>query len=134
MNKYKFIVLLFLAAFISFGCSRNYPLQGCVTFSDDGSPLEVGFVNFENEKGFARGEIKKGGYYNVGYVNVEDGLPSGTYRVYISAAAIENPSNRDQMIMLVDPKQCRSDTSGWTLKVDGSTRTYNIQVNRPPKQ
>ncbi|MDR2754544.1 MAG: hypothetical protein LBC20_02450 [Planctomycetaceae bacterium] len=133
MNKYRLIVLFFLVACIFSGCTKNYPLQGRVTFSDDGSPLEVGFVNFENEKGFARGEIKKGGYYNVGYVDVADGLPPGIYNIYISAAVIENPSNRNQTIMLVDPKQCRSDTSGWTLKIDGSTRTYNIQVNRPPK-
>jgi hypothetical protein len=131
MKKY---VVFFLPLFLSFfmiGCSGNYPLKGRVTFSDDGSPLEIGYVCFENDKGIARGKIQKDGYYVVGYVGATDGIPQGTYDVYITGAQIKDPKNRNKGIPLVESNQCRAGLSGWTFLVDGSTKTYDIQVNRP---
>jgi hypothetical protein len=131
----KIIITIFIAVFSIFisGCSGNYPLKGRVTFSDDGAPLETGFVNFENEKGFARGELKKNGNYQVGFVGEKDGIPPGTYKVYISGTTIEDPTDRNKVIMLVDSRQCRADTSGWILTIDGSVRVYDFKVDRPPK-
>jgi len=135
MKKFVSVIAALGVVVSLFGCSGNYPLKGRVTFSDDGSPLEIGMVNFENEKGYARGELKKGGYYEVGYVGAKDGIPPGTYQVYISGATVEEELNNpdSKMIPLIDPAHTRPDRSGWEIKIDGSTRVYDIKVNRPPK-
>ena len=134
----------FLSIFLLFvGCSKNVPLSGTVTFGDDGSPLTVGTVNFLKDGKVARGEIQENGTYIVGFERERDGLPPGTYQVFITGAqeSIEMPpipgSNRYGVQMrrlsfrdLIDPKHTSAETSGLTVAVDRKTRTFDIQVDR----
>ena len=113
------------------GCSGNHPMKGRVTFEDDGTPLETGFVCFENERAMARGEIKRDGHYTVGFQNEGDGLPPGTYKIFIAAAMTPDPRDSRRVIYLVHPDQCAAATSEWSLEVNGSVRTYDLKVKRP---
>lgn len=82
-------LLLLVATLIMTGChSGKVPVSGKVTFSDDLSPVS-GTVYFQSENHLARGEIKKDGSYVLGSEKSTDGLPPGTYRVYIQESPVE---------------------------------------------
>ena len=122
------------------GCgTNNVPFGGTVTFSDDGTPLEVGTVAFTNGVQQARGDLGPGGKFDLGFVKVSDGLPKGTYTVYITGAvkqeervaANARPGEKFWTeTRLIAPKYNSPDTSGLTVTVDGTTRTFDIKVDR----
>jgi len=115
------------------GCNRNVGLSGKVTFSDDGSPLPLGTVGFQKDGKVARGIIKEDGTYVVGFDRPENGLPPGKYDVYIAGAVVTIGSDRSgegMPVSLINEKYNRADTSGLTLEVNASTKTYNIAVER----
>jgi hypothetical protein len=136
MKFYHAFVLLFVCVcFI--GCSENQRLSGKVTFSDDGSPLTTGMVCFENaENGkLGRGEINANGTYVVGFENDKDGIPKGTYKVFISNAIKEKGIDKKTGMpineQLIAPKYSNANISGLTFTADGKTKTFNITVERP---
>ena len=102
MKHFAFLAILALLSISLVGCSGNKPLQGTVKF-EDGTPLTVGMVNFvSSEHGLSRGRIQSDGSFQVGSVRDTDGLPPGTYKIYITGAfeAIETPAGpvqRDEM-------------------------------------
>jgi len=83
--KYNLFALLILVLCV--GCSGNVPLQGNV-FDEDGNPITVGIVNFVSDQGLSRATIQPDGSYVVGTLSERDGLPPGTYRVYVTGAEI----------------------------------------------
>ncbi|MDR2172222.1 MAG: hypothetical protein LBP59_18925 [Planctomycetaceae bacterium] len=122
------ITLLFLFTFIILfnGCGNKFPLSGRVTYSDDGSALEYGVVCFETSTFLARGEIGKNGKYVVGSVKQTDGIPKGTYNVYVSGTEIGNG-------LLVDKKYANPQSSGLTFTVDGKNKVFDFTVDRGTK-
>jgi hypothetical protein len=133
----NFTFICFLVAVLgTFGCSRNVPLSGTVTFSDDGSPAPRGMVVFSTPTFVAQGPIQPDGTYRVSSTGVNDGLPRGTYGIAVVAVneitytpGIEGRMNEHQT-PLIDPKYEDATTSGLTFTVDGKTRTFNIPVDR----
>ncbi|MDR2761528.1 MAG: hypothetical protein LBB88_02880 [Planctomycetaceae bacterium] len=113
-------------------------LSGQVTYSDNNEPLEFGFVCFVNEKNFARGTIREGGYYTIGSFTENDGLPHGEYRVYVEAKkplGLKTPDADDvDYIPLVDLKFSRPETSGLTFDVKKSNNKFDFQVERYQKK
>ena len=124
-----FALFLFLA-----GCSGNVALKGTVTFSDDNQPVPAGTVVFLKDGKIARGNINPNGTYVVGFEGVADGLPPGTYQVYISGAEeiVDTDEETGEVTRkpLIDPKYTRPETSGLTLDVTSSTKTHDIKVER----
>jgi hypothetical protein len=146
-NLFGFIFLSFV---LMSGCSSNVRMSGTVSFSDNGEPLETGFVVFDDGTIQARGKIKSGGKYVLGLLKENDGVPKGKYRVYIFDAnqyEDTNIINTEAMteggggqkvylkkaVPLIDSKLMNAETSGWTCHVDGSSKTYNITVDRPKR-
>jgi hypothetical protein len=131
-NFFLFIGLPLVFIFF-FGCGDNVSLGGKVTYSDDGTPLENGTIAFTNGTIQARGEVGKDGAYNLGTLKVGDGLPPGSYKVYISGAEKIEPGKTPttQLISrLIDPKYASPDTTPLTAKVDVSTRTLDFKVDK----
>ncbi len=129
------ILLLTLILLVSIGCSDKRPLSGKVTFSDNGEPLTKGAVFFTTPTFVAQGDLKKDGTYTVGSLDLDDGIPPGDYKVYIAGAddiTYRNVGDRKVEVRksLIDPKYRSSEESGLTFTVDGSTRTFNIEVDR----
>ncbi|MDR0869734.1 MAG: hypothetical protein LBN39_02980 [Planctomycetaceae bacterium] len=122
------------------GCGDNIPLGGTVTFSDDGSPLEVGTIAFASGQMQARGDIGTGGKYDLGTLKVGDGLPPGDYKVYITGAEAtekgktvgqgEHQSTLNKVTQLIDPKYTSVDKTPLTAKVDASTKQIDFKVDR----
>ncbi|MDR0871634.1 MAG: hypothetical protein LBN39_12665 [Planctomycetaceae bacterium] len=133
MKKTIHLLTLFACLFLLTGCSEKVGLSGKVTYSDDGSPLETGQVCFTTDTYFSRGNIKENGVYTLGSDKETDGLPPGTYRVYVAYAAVENgvDKNGDAILVpLIDQKFADGKTSGITLTVDASTKNFDFKVDR----
>ena len=133
MNK-RFLFcmgLFYLLAFVV-GCGGNCSLKGKVVFSDDMTPLTQGEVCFVTDKNIARGPINEDGSYIVSSIRKNDGLPQGTYRVYLTETEInEKIPGRPayNLIPQIDTKYNSPDTSGLVLEVKRSM-TYTIEVDR----
>jgi len=130
MKKHIFLHSLILFIFMLTGCGDNVRLRGTVTFSDDGSPLPMGTVNFAKDGYLARGIIKEDGSYVVGSLSSNDGLLPGTYRVYVTGAYREVAPGLDES--LIDHKYHTPDTSGLVCEVPYPRGRYNISVDRFP--
>jgi hypothetical protein len=138
MTKLKHITLVFLLVGIlgMFGCSRNVPLSGTVVFSDDGTPVPRGIVILSTPTFVAQGSIQPDGTYTIGSAGAADGLPRGTYAVtvlgvsdvHVTADADGRPN--EHRTPLIDPRYENEATSGLQFTADGSTRTFDIRVDR----
>lgn len=123
----SFLTIVFVS-FLSLGCGNsNCRLGGKITFSDDGSPLGRGTVCFDDGVVTARGSINEQGVYTVGSLKENDGLPPGEYRVFIIGAI--NPAVSGEA-SVIDARYDSPSTSGLSLKVDGTTRSYDFSVDR----
>ena len=138
--KSKIIPALFIILLIT-GCgSGHVSMGGRVTYSDNGQPLEQGTVSFQTETFQARGEITADGRYTIGSLGSTDGLPPGTYQVFITGSEdieIDGDGMAIRTTHRIEPKFASPDTSDLTVTVDGSTRQFDFQVNRyapPPRR
>jgi hypothetical protein len=132
-NMFFYVTLTALLIFV--GCHNgNVGLSGKVTYTD-GTPLTVGEVCFETDTYVARGTLEKDGTYVVGSISKSDGLPKGTYRVYISGAdkMVSGPDGMQLPESLIDEKYRKSTTSGLTIDIPISGGKYNITVESNPK-
>lgn len=115
------------------GCNNHSKLEGQVTYSDTGEPLEHGTVNFVTPTFQASGKIGQDGKYVMGSYKEDDGLPKGSYRVYVSDAFRneDNPKERlPRPVSLIDDKFCSPESSGLQYTVDGSQKRFDIKVDR----
>jgi len=128
----KFILLLFVV-FLLTGCGDKIHLGGKVTFPD-GEPLGVGTVFFSNDNFLARAHLKANGSYDVGSLGQKDGLPAGTYKVFISGAMEAVMDTKDlateSFRLLIAPEFAAWETTPLTVTIPGE-RVYNITVERP---
>jgi len=138
-------MLLLLTCIFVAGCNNgNIPLSGTVTFSDDGSPLTKGTVSFEGASVRAFGTLDNKGHYVVGTAKERDGIPPGEYKIALIGAGTSGDAmqvmEHGQMvggmttfIPLVDTKFTSAESSGLSITVDRSTKTFDFKVDRPQK-
>jgi flagellar hook assembly protein FlgD len=112
------------------------PLRGKVTFKEDNSPLTRGQVCFETDSYRARGTLMPDGTYQVSSVKANDGIPPGLYKVYVFGAEnpIESPGGNMRAARsksLIATKYTNANTSGITVQVDGKTKQFDFQVEKP---
>ena len=128
----RFLVLFFvlsLTVIFVVGCgSGHVQLGGTVTY-DDGTPLTSGGVVFSTDSFMAAGDIDSQGKYRMGSLKETDGLPKGTYKVYI-AGAEEEISGR--MYSLIDPRYAAFTSTPLTCEIPAPNNTFDIQVPRNP--
>ena len=129
-----YLGLFSLLLFVVLGCnSGKVGLTGKVTFSDDDSPVPTGIICFEGSGGkMGRAEIQPDGTYRAGFDSAKDGLPKGTYKVYLTGVAKmeENVPGIPKPISLIDPKYSNPSASGLTFEADGKTSIFNFSVDR----
>jgi hypothetical protein len=128
--------------FLGIGCSGRVNVSGHVTFSD-GEPLNFGEVCFtEGQKTFS-GWVKENGYYSPGEFKDGDGIPPGTYQVWISRTILAEPiynkngAEGDEVKRTdrVDQKYTAPETSGLIFEVkSGGSKTFDFTVERPPSK
>jgi hypothetical protein len=138
------ILLLFVA-----GCG-NAPLNGRITFTDNGEPLTKGTICFVSGNQQATGKIDANGYYSVNF-GAKSGIPKGEYKICIQEAdneeavptgeTILNPTtgkNEPETFIkrtsLIAAKYVNIETSGLKFTVDGKKKTLDITVDRPDEK
>ena len=138
--RHLILLALFGVFFVCVGCG-NPKVTGTVKFSD-GTPLIRGTVNFQTSNHAAMGAVDKDGKFTIGGERAGDGVPPGTYQVFITGAmgfdtskarTLEfggGPGTTVPIIPLIDKKYERPETSGLTCEVKGST-VYDITVMKP---
>ncbi|MDR1271161.1 MAG: hypothetical protein LBK82_16740 [Planctomycetaceae bacterium] len=134
-NRFVFVFFVLLLSISLIGCSGLKKLGGRVTYADNDEPLETGIVCFVNGSTFARGVIKEDGRYTVGSFTEYDGLPLGTYQVFVDAAkknlGKKIPDADDsEYQQLIDLKFSRPETSGLIFVVKDSTNQFDFKVDR----
>ena len=130
--KYYTFILLGMMLFCGIGCNQNMQITGKVTFSDDGTPLDVGMILFENGAMASRSSVKGDGTFTLTSEKQNDGIPPGTYKVYFTGALkTEGNSLAPKIIQLLDPKYNSAATSDITITIDKSTKSpLEIKVDR----
>ena len=138
MIHFRFLsLLLFLCFVVGCGGSSGDRVTGTVTFSD-GTPLTVGKVMFTNGTITAFGDINAKGGFRMGTKKAGDGVPSGTYQVYITEARIpadftvpdEDGRMSAPLVLAVASKFTVPSQSGLTCEVKGAT-TFDFRVEKP---
>jgi len=141
--KLKIILTLLILA-LCVGCGKNVPLKGKV-LDEDGNPITVGMVNFVSDKGLSRAKIQSDGSYTVGTLKETDGLPPGTYKVYVSGAEIamppQGPPKLDSMGQpiqqmgsykkLVATKYTTEEDTPLTCEIPAPGNRYDVVVEKP---
>ena len=113
------------------GCSPNQRTSGKITFPD-GEPLTAGTVIFAKEGFISRSFVKPDGSYDISSVKEGDGVPPGTYKVYvINAMAKVDPNDpeNDAMKALVDAKFTSETTTPLEITVPGD-KVFDFTVDR----
>jgi hypothetical protein len=156
MKRYLFILLLPFLMIILFiaGCDTKQRLTGKVTFSD-GKPLQYGTIYFTSETYLSRATLRNDGTYDVGSLGNKDGLPPGTYKVYIVGAVTDgeavlvtdsvapavgddNTTTPSQsytypIIPLIDNKFTKPETTPLEIIIPGA-KTFDFFVEPPVKK
>ena len=128
--KISYLPLVFCFLAFVVGCGGQPGVRGKIVFSDDKAPLTRGVVNFVNEGRIARGQIESDGTYVIGSVKANDGLPPGTYQVYLtSTEKTESSDGGFKREYVIDRKYDNAETSGITVEVTKSM-TFNIELDR----
>lgn len=132
------IICLLLAMLVaSSGCGEGKQVTGKVTYGD-GSPVTVGQVAFVTDTFYSYGQIKPDGTYVMGSKKANDGLPPGTYKVYLEGTTIvapeqgSDPKKAPKMVATehVAVKYLSPTDSGLTCEVQGNT-VFDIKVEKP---
>lgn len=113
------------------GCGdSNQRLTGKVTFSD-GEPLTVGTVVFSTSALISRANIRPDGTFKTGTHKDGDGIPPGTYKVFIIGAVVPDPGDSSGMgtLPLVAKEFTSEAMTPFTVTIPGS-KTYDIVVER----
>jgi len=117
------------------GCGSSiHPVRGTVHFPD-GSPLSYGRVVIESDDGKTGswGITHEDGTFEMGTLTPNDGVPAGTYRVYLTNTTTPPPADLSVAFTpkpLVHAKYASKDTSGIVFEVPKQT-TWDIVVEKP---
>ncbi len=135
----NFLIACSLSFFFLFiGCDDKVQFGGRVTYSD-GAPVESGFVVFSTSAAQSRGPIEPDGTYKMSTMGNADGIPPGSYTVYLSGTdkrILKEQSDGNVLttdIPQVDRKYTSPETSGLTFTIDGKEKRFDITVERYKK-
>jgi hypothetical protein len=127
MKNYRSLSLLVsFSLLLLVGCSGNVTTVGTIKFAD-GTPLSEGQILFQSAQHEFISVIRADGTYSMWGVREGDGLPPGTYNVFLRFFA----EYLDEIP--VDPKFVEPSTSGWTAEVEAGKRNrFDFVVEENP--
>jgi hypothetical protein len=125
MIRFLMLSCVLCLSAMAIGCGENkVPLHGRVVFAEDKAPLSGGMVFFETDTYRARGGIDSNGNYTVSSTGQDDGIPPGTYHVYVKENLQMGETAK------IDPKYTSRARSEITLTVDASTKQFDFEIER----
>ncbi|MDR1140552.1 MAG: carboxypeptidase-like regulatory domain-containing protein [Planctomycetaceae bacterium] len=132
-NLFWFIFTAFLFTVIC-GCSDKIKISGNVTFTD-GKPVDFGLVVFESPKESFSGRLDQNGHYTI-----NEGIPAGTYKIWLSGTALleEIPQKGNseafdtKTTVRVASKYTNPNSTDLTFEATHSeNKTFDFTVERP---
>ncbi|MBA4189661.1 MAG: hypothetical protein C0467_16880 [Planctomycetaceae bacterium] len=136
LHSFRLAVGLLVCSLIAVsGCAQSmHPVQGTVRFAD-GTPLKVGRIVIDSPDGKTGswGAIREDGSFEMGTLTPNDGVPAGTYQVYLTNTTTPPPADLSTPFTprpLVHVKFNSKETSGITFEVPRQT-TWDIVVEKP---
>ena len=137
MKKISLTVVLLFVVFC-FGCGSGVKISGTVKFPDD-TPVTQGNVVFESGTDSFFGKISADGKYVTGGTKEVQGIPKGTYKVWLSATETsENTVRSDGTVgaysttPTVARKYTSPSTTDLTFEVkSGGPKTFDFTVEKP---
>jgi hypothetical protein len=132
------LLVVILLALCCFGCGNNIKISGTVKYPD-GTPVTQGNVVFESGSESFFGKINADGTYTSGGTKEVQGIPVGTYKVWLSATEIsENTMRPDGTVgaysttPTVARKYTSPSTTDLTFEVKaGGPKRFDIEVEKP---
>lgn len=140
------VLAVMILVMSSLGCGKNHQLKGTITYKD-GTPITTGMVNFDSGTSISRGKIQSDGSYTVGTLKDKDGIPKGTYSVYITGAEVGLESGKNQRVrvdsmgnpipimaghrQLVDRKYMNASTTPIQCEVPAAKNRFDFIVEPP---
>jgi len=134
MTKKLIACVLLIVGFGLTGCGGHYRLSGKVTF-EDGTPAANGMVMFTTDSFQAKGEIQPDGSFVVGSEKAGNGIPKGTYQVYVTGIGKQTPGGMMGMSLFVPTVHERygnASTSGLTCTVPAPGNKYDLVLEPHP--
>ncbi|MDR1958014.1 MAG: hypothetical protein LBQ54_03050 [Planctomycetaceae bacterium] len=140
----KFRIELFcllLLTLICLGCSDKVKISGTVTFPD-GKPVDFGSVCFDGNGKTFYGYLNQKGYYSPGEVKDGDGVPYGTYKVWLSGTVLSEEildkegesTGYSKDTFRVAEKYTLPNTTDLTFEVKrGGPKKFDFTVEPPQK-
>lgn len=136
------VILCALAIVVLAGNGKYVKVSGRVTFAD-GTPLRRGQIVFTDYYVMGRSDLDENGEYTLHTFRKDDGVPRGTYRVYItSAIRFETMDDEDvgalqigklaKSHFLIDEQYMNPETSGWIVEVKKKSK-FDFVVYEPGK-
>ena len=121
------------------GCSQGTQTTGTVRF-DDGTPITQGSVVFNSSTESFFGTITSDGRYTTGGEKEKQGLPDGTYTVWLSGTETSNNTLDGEGNVVsytvthpVAPAFTSPSTSPLKFEVKkGGSKTFDVVVERNP--
>jgi hypothetical protein len=142
MKNFFPVFILFLLLLT--GCSDKVKITGQVKFTD-GEPVNFGQVIFDGNGKSLFGHLDKTGHYSPGEIRDGDGVPYGTYKVWLAGTVLseegketgkgENAvrSSEFKETYRVDEKYTSAGKTDITFEVKkGGAKTFDFTVERPP--
>ncbi len=129
-------IVVFSGAIALTGCAQStFPVKGRVHYPD-GSPVTHGRVVVESTgPAGSWGSIRPDGTFELGTFSANDGVPPGTYRVFLmSTETFPPPGDTSNFVPkpLVDKKYASAETSGLSFEVP-KTVEWDITVEKPAR-
>lgn len=136
-------VCLLLGTALGCGGPRTYPVEGRVTFKEDGAPMRRGQVVFEpidsTQAVSASGYIDDDGYFILTTFKRDDGAFAGEYRAVVMPPFPTHGKDLDLLptprsSLVIDERYLTFDTSGLQFTVKKERNDIHIQVTKPGKR
>ena len=113
------------------GCGGDWgTCSGTVTL--DGQPLKEAAITFEPEAHgpTAYGQVRDGAFSMS--TGQKDGLPTGKYKVSVSASTIPKEGTKEMAKLLTPAKYAKPETSGLTADVKGGSNSFGFELVSKP--
>jgi hypothetical protein len=140
----NFFPVLIVLLMLFTGCSDKVKITGQVKF-DDGEPVNFGKVVFNGKGKSFFGNISKDGHYSPGEIKDGDGVPYGTYKVWLAGTVLSEEgkevgkgedavrSSDFKETYRVDEKYTSAGKTDITFEVKkGGAKNLDFTVTRPP--
>ncbi|MGL4595035.1 MAG: hypothetical protein ACRCUY_09930 [Thermoguttaceae bacterium] len=129
MMKKLLFIACFLIAACFLGCGApSSKVTGTISF-DDGEPIDIGAVFYDNGAISGRGFIVNG-KYDMGLFSDGEGIPHGDYKIYIQGPMLDQGGNSIPMIAV---EYTDLSTTPLTFTVKSGRHTNDIRVPRNPR-